>query len=85
MWRKSIRGGLLKLLSRDEIREIHYASLELLHNVGIKVFSDRALQILDEAGAAVDFTEKTGTGFTGRNSWCLSFCTVRIMFYSVGK
>jgi len=59
MWMKDIRGGQLKLLSRDEIREIHYASLELLHNVGIKVFSDRALQILDEAGAVVDYEEKS--------------------------
>lgn len=50
----NVRGGQLKLLSRDELKEIHYASLEILHQTGLTVLSDRALKILDEAGAAVD-------------------------------
>ena len=49
-----IRGGQLELLSRDEIREIHYASLEILNNTGVKVLSKKALKILDGAGADVD-------------------------------
>ncbi len=53
-----IRGGQLKLLNRDEIKEIHYASLEILSNTGITVLSEWALKILDAAGAAVDFPKK---------------------------
>lgn len=53
-----IRGGQLKLLSRDEIREIHYASLEILNITGVKVLSEWGLKILDAAGAYVNHDKK---------------------------
>jgi len=43
-------------LSKDEIEAIHNASLEVLQDVGIKVMSKQALDILKKAGAKVDYT-----------------------------
>jgi len=42
-------------LSKGEIETIHGASLEVLEDVGIKVMSEQALTILEEAGAKVDY------------------------------
>jgi len=53
MWTPDIRGGQLELLSRDEIQAVHYASMEILHQTGITVLSERALKVLDDAGADV--------------------------------
>ncbi|PKL57495.1 MAG: Trimethylamine methyltransferase MttB, partial [Methanomicrobiales archaeon HGW-Methanomicrobiales-5] len=47
------------MFSNDELEEIHYATLEVLENVGILVFCDEALEILDGAGADVDKTNNT--------------------------
>jgi len=48
----------VSLLSQDEIGAIHNASLEVLESTGIKVGSKKALDILKEAGAGVDYGEK---------------------------
>jgi trimethylamine--corrinoid protein Co-methyltransferase len=48
----------MQVLSKEEISKIHYASLEILQDVGLRIRSDKALGILDEAGARVDFKEK---------------------------
>ena len=53
-WMKSIRGGQLKLLNRDQILDIHYATLEVLEQTGVNVKSEKALRVLEEAGAEVD-------------------------------
>jgi len=45
----------LSFLSEDELEAIHNASLEVLENTGIKVMSKKALDILKEAGAKVDY------------------------------
>ena len=45
----------ITFLSQDEIEAIHNASLEVLENTGIKVMSRKALDILKEAGARVDY------------------------------
>jgi len=47
----------MNFLSQDEIETIHNASLEVLENTGIKVMSDKALDILKKAGANVDYEE----------------------------
>jgi len=49
-----VRGGQLKVLSREELREIHYATLDVLQHTGVVVHSEEALRVLDEAGADVD-------------------------------
>ncbi len=53
-----IRGGQLRILTRDELYEIHLATLEILERVGVKVSENNALRMLEEAGAHVDIKEK---------------------------
>lgn len=47
-----------KPLSEDEIESIHLASLRLLEEVGVKIHSDAALNLLSDGGAEVDFNKK---------------------------
>lgn len=51
----------ISFLSQGEIKAIHNASLEVLENTGIKVMSRKALDILKEAGANVDYAKKQAT------------------------
>ncbi len=53
-----IRGGQLRILTRDELHEVHLATLEILERVGVKVSEQKALRLLEEAGAFVDVKEK---------------------------
>ena len=48
----------LQLLSRDEVESIHLASLKLLEETGVKIYNDRALKLLVDAGCEVDFSSK---------------------------
>ncbi len=52
---KHYRGGSLKILSKEEIQEIHEATVYLLENIGIKIHNHTARQIFAENGAKVDF------------------------------
>jgi len=45
----------VQILSRDDIESIHNALLKVLESTGIKVMSEKALDILREAGAKVDY------------------------------
>ncbi|MEM3464132.1 MAG: trimethylamine methyltransferase family protein, partial [Candidatus Bathyarchaeia archaeon] len=45
-------------LSEDEIESIHLASLRLLEEVGVKIYSENALKLLSGNGAEVDFDKK---------------------------
>ncbi len=45
----------LSFLSEGEIEAIHNATLQVLENTGVKVMSKRALDILRDAGAKVDY------------------------------
>ncbi|RLG03045.1 MAG: hypothetical protein DRN61_05460 [Thaumarchaeota archaeon] len=51
-------GGSFSLLSKDEVYRVHLASLYILEKVGLKVNSEKALNVLKEGGAYVDFKEK---------------------------
>jgi trimethylamine--corrinoid protein Co-methyltransferase len=44
----------LELLSPDEIRRIHEASLDIIENVGVKFHSQNALDVLEANGATID-------------------------------
>jgi len=46
------------LLSKDDLDSIHWATLEVMENTGIKIHSEKALKILDDAGALVDYKRK---------------------------
>jgi trimethylamine--corrinoid protein Co-methyltransferase len=58
MGAKGVRGGRLKVLSRDQIREVHYAALDVLQHTGVVVHSGEALKVLDEAGADVNYKKE---------------------------
>lgn len=58
MGAKGVRGGQLKILSRDQIRDVHYATLDVLQHTGVVVHSGEALKVLDGAGADVDYKKE---------------------------
>jgi len=51
----------INLLSRDEVEDIHNASLEILENPGLEILSKGALTILKEAGGNVDYEKNRAT------------------------
>lgn len=48
-----IRHPKFKILSEDQIKHLHYATLELLENTGVQVNNKEALELLDGAGAHI--------------------------------
>ena len=44
----------LNILSREEVLKIHTATLEVIESIGVRFPSHKALNILEEHGAAVD-------------------------------
>jgi trimethylamine--corrinoid protein Co-methyltransferase len=44
----------LELLSQDDVRQIHEATLDVIESVGVKFHSQRALDVLEAHGASVD-------------------------------
>ncbi len=51
-------GGYYKTFSKDDIREIHEASLKVLEEVGFEIGYAPALDLLEEKGARVDRDKK---------------------------
>ena len=51
----SLKGQYVDFLSKSDIDEIHYATLDILKNTGVKVFNESALKIFANAGADVNF------------------------------
>ena len=49
----------MKVLSGPEVAKIHSASVEILEKTGIKVYSDKTLDMLEQGGASVDRDTKT--------------------------
>ncbi|HZC33052.1 MAG TPA: trimethylamine methyltransferase family protein [Candidatus Bathyarchaeia archaeon] len=48
----------LEVLSADHVEEVHRTSLRILAEVGVEVLGDRAVDLLEAAGAAVDRTAR---------------------------
>ncbi len=48
----------LEILSDEDVRNIHRATLRIIETVGVKFPSERALQIWADAGAQVDFERR---------------------------
>ena len=46
--------NVFKILSEQEVQKLHSASLEVLNTIGLKVDSEKARKMLEEAGAKVD-------------------------------
>lgn len=55
---RGLKGGMLKFLSEDDLDAIHFATLEVLSEVGIKMEYEPALEIFRDFGAKVDLKEK---------------------------
>ena len=51
----SLKRNHLSILSSDEIYNMHIATLEVLERTGVLVREKRALKLLDQAGAIVDY------------------------------
>jgi len=49
---------MFRLLSKDALDAIHWATLDVLERTGIKIFSDKVLKMLGEAGCTVDYEKK---------------------------
>lgn len=47
------------VLSKDDLKTIHWATLDVLETTGIKIHSKRCLRILEEAGCTVDYKKLT--------------------------
>jgi trimethylamine--corrinoid protein Co-methyltransferase len=58
MPKRGPKGGLLRLLSKGEVNEIHTASLEVLERVGVRTQSEAILKVFLEFGADADPKEK---------------------------
>jgi len=53
--RTGLEGGQIKILSRDQVLNIHNAILKIMSEIGIQFQHEEALKILHDAGANVDF------------------------------
>jgi len=53
-----------KVLSDQEIVQIHEASINILENTGVMIYSKKVLDLLNEKGAAVDYDRKIAKIFT---------------------
>lgn len=53
-----IKGGQFKILSRDQIEELHKATIEVLENIGIKNLHDEAREIMESVGCEVEHDKK---------------------------
>jgi trimethylamine--corrinoid protein Co-methyltransferase len=48
-------GGQLELLTKDQVHDLHVASLTVLEKIGVAVHSENALKLMDGVGAEVDY------------------------------
>jgi len=49
---------MFRLLSKDALDAIHWATLDVLERTGIKIFSDKVLKMLEEAGCTINYEKK---------------------------
>ena len=57
--RRLTAGLSLEILSKDELEEIHLATLEVLNETGVFVEDEAALDVFEEGGARVDRASNT--------------------------
>jgi len=59
-WKKAMpvvghEGGQLELLTKGQVCDLHVATLKVLEKIGVAVYSENALKLMDAAGAEVDY------------------------------
>jgi len=50
-----VRKALLSVLTKEQLRDLHLATLEILERTGVRMAHQRSLKYLDKMGANVDF------------------------------
>lgn len=55
---RKLKGGQYKVLSDDQIQDVHWATLRILEEVGIKVEHKPALEVFCDNGCEVNFNKK---------------------------
>lgn len=55
---RSLKGGQLKVLTEDQIKQIHQAVVEVMETVGVRVEHRGALEIYRDGGCRVDFEKQ---------------------------
>jgi trimethylamine--corrinoid protein Co-methyltransferase len=55
---KGVRGGQLRILTNEQIHQIHLATLRILDEVGIKIQSRQALELMADNGCKVNFNKE---------------------------
>ncbi len=55
---RKLKGGQYKVLSNDQIQDIHRATLQILEEVGIRVEHKPALEVFSDNGCDVNFSKK---------------------------
>lgn len=53
-----VRGGQYKLLSDDQIKDLHNATMEVLSEVGMKIMHNDALDLMKGNGCTVDYDKQ---------------------------
>jgi trimethylamine--corrinoid protein Co-methyltransferase len=53
-----VKGGMVKVLEREQIETLHRATVELLNEVGIRLLHTEALEIMRGCGCKTDLDEK---------------------------
>lgn len=53
-----VKGGRDKVLSEEQLKDLHNATLEVLSRIGINVLHQEALSIMESCGCKVDFKEQ---------------------------
>lgn len=81
--RLKLSGVKLELFSEDDIREIDYATKDVLSNYGVQVSDEEGLQIFHDAGCEVNFETKMVKIPTKLINQALS--TVPKKFYLYGR
>jgi trimethylamine--corrinoid protein Co-methyltransferase len=49
----------IRLFSRAELEAVHWATLDVLERTGVRVYSEKCLRILEEAGCKVDYKKQS--------------------------
>src|SRR4030043_163382 len=44
-----------RMFQKDDLESLHWGTLDVLENAGIRVFSKECLKLLEDAGSAVDY------------------------------
>lgn len=53
-----VKGGQCKIISEEQIKDLHNATVEILNSIGIKMLHRKGLEIMEGNGCKVDFPKQ---------------------------